>query len=216
MKLTKHAWLIWGIALVAVLVLAFVIPFAKTAAYWLGLAATLVMFGVCAAAFVRAFRKDDKLESKLLGWPIFKVGYTALAAQILVGFALMGLAALCPVWVAILVEVAVFALTGISLTVKDAAREVVTQSEATVTDNTKAWKALRAKAGVLAASTGSAELKKMAEEMRYADPTPTGMDDEIGQILETLSSYATAENIARAMKLLERRKRLSLSEKHSA
>ena len=35
MKLTKHAWIIWGIALVTVVVLAFVIPFARAAVYWL-------------------------------------------------------------------------------------------------------------------------------------------------------------------------------------
>lgn len=213
MKLTKHAWMIWGIALVTVAVLAFVIPFTRAAVYWLGLAATVGMFVVCAAAFARAFHAEENLESKLLGWPIFKVGYTALAVQVLVGFVLMGLAALCPVWVAIVIELIVFALTGVSLTVRDAARAVVTQSEAHVTDNTQAWKVLRAKANALAASTGNAGLKKLAEEMRYADPTPTSMDGELNQMMDTLSSYATAENIDKAMKLLEKRKLLGKEEK---
>ncbi len=213
MKLTKHAWMIWGIALVTVAVLAFVIPFTRAAVYWLGLAATVGMFVVCAAAFARAFHAEENLESKLLGWPIFKVGYTTLAVQVLVGFVLMGLAALCPVWVAIVIELIVFALTGVSLTVRDAARAVVTQSEAHVTDNTQAWKVLRAKANALAASTGNAGLKKLAEEMRYADPTPTSMDGELNQMMDTLSSYATAENIDKAMKLLEKRKLLGKEEK---
>ncbi len=213
MKLTKHAWMIWGIALVTVAVLAFVIPFTRAAVYWLGLAATVGMFVVCAAAFARAFHAEENLESKLLGWPIFKVGYTTLAVQVLVGFVLMGLAALCPVWVAIVIELIVFALTGVSLTVRDAARAVVTQSEAHVTDNTQAWKVLRAKANALAASTGNAGLKKLAEEMRYADPTPTSMNGELNQMMETLSSYATAENIDKAMKLLEKRKLLGKEEK---
>lgn len=213
MKLTKHAWIIWGIALVTVVVLAFVIPFARAAVYWLALAATLGMFGICAAAFARAFRTGETLESKLLGWPIFKVGYTALAVQVPVGFALMGLAALCPVWIAMTIELVIFALTGVSLTARDAARAVVTQSEAYVADNTQAWKAIRAKANALAASTGNAELKKLAEEMRYADPTPTGMDGELNQMMDTLSSYATAENIDKAIKMLEKRKLLSKEEK---
>ena len=71
MKLTKHAWIIWGIVLVTVVVLAFVIPFTRVAVYWLGLSATVGMFMVCAAAFVRAFHTEETLESKLLGWPIF-------------------------------------------------------------------------------------------------------------------------------------------------
>ena len=49
--------------------------------------------------------------------------------------------------------------------------------------------------------------------MRYADPTPTGMDGELNQMMDTLSSYATAENIDKAIKMLEKRKLLSKEEK---
>ena len=209
MKLTKHAWVLWSVALAVVLVLALVIPFARTAVYWVALGCTAAMFGMCALAFVRAFRKDNKLESKLLGWPIFKVGYTALIVQIIVGFALMGLAALCPVWAAALAEVAVFASTAVCLTVKDAAREAVTAAEVKLTDNTAAWKAIRARAGQVAAETGHPDIRKLAEDIRYADPTPTAMDGEIAQMLETLSSYADAANIAKAKALMEQRKTLA-------
>ena len=206
MKLTKHAWILWGIALAVVLVLALVIPFVKTAVYWIGLLCTVAMFGVCALAFVRAFRKDNTVESKLLGWPIFKVGYVALIVQIIVGFALMGLAALCPVWAAAIAEVAVLAVTAFCMTMKDAVREAVTTAEAKVTDNTAAWKAIRARANAIAAETGHPDIRKLAEEIRYADPTPTSMDGEIAQMLETLSSYADAENIAKSRKLIEQRR----------
>lgn len=208
MKLTKHAWILWGIALAVVLVLALVIPFVKTAVYWIGLLCTVAMFGVCALAFVRAFRKDSTVESKLLGWPIFKVGYVALIVQIIVGFALMGLAALCPVWAAAIAEVVVFAVTAFCLTVKDAVREAVTTAEVKVTDNTAAWKAIRARANAIAAETGHPDIKKLAEEIRYADPTPTSMDGEIAQMLETLSSYADASNIMKAITLLHSRNEL--------
>lgn len=209
MKLTKHAWVLWSVALAVVLLLALVIPFARTAVYWVALGCTAAMFGVCALAFVRAFRKDNKLESKLLGWPIFKVGYTSLIVQIIVGFALMGLAALCPVWAAALAEVAVFAWAAVCLTVKDAAREAVTAAEVKLTDNTAAWKAIRARASQVAAETGHPDIRKLAEDIRYADPTPTAMDGEIAQMLETLSSYADAANIAKAKALMEQRKTLA-------
>ena len=205
MKLTKHAWILWGIALAVVLVLALVIPFVKTAVYWIGLLCTVAMFGVCAFAFVCAFRKDNTMESKLLGWPIFKVGYTALIVQIIVGGIIMGIAVFCPVWAAIIAELIVFAVTSIALIVKDAAREVVTHSEAKVTDNTATWKAIRARANAIATETGHPDIKKLAEDIRYADPTPTSMDGEIAQMLETLSSYADAENIKKALSMLERR-----------
>lgn len=213
MKLTKHAWILWSIALAVVLVLALVISFAKTAVYWIGLLCTVAMFGVCALAFVRAFRKDSTLESKLLGWPIFKVGYVAVIVQLVVGFALMGLAALCPVWAAAIVEVAVFAVTVFCMTVKDAAREAVTTAEVKVADNTAAWKAIRARANAIAAETEHPDIKKLAEEIRYADPMPTSMDGEIAQMLETLSSYADAANIKKALGMMEQRQSFSKEEK---
>ena len=77
--------------------------------------------------------------------------------------------------------------------------------------NCFAWQL--AKANALAASTGNAELKKLAEEMRYADPTPTSMDGDINQMMDTLSDYATVENVNRAMKMLEKRKLLGKEEK---
>lgn len=118
MKLTKHVWMIWGIALVTVVVLAFVIPFARAAVYWLALAATLGMFGICAAAFARAFRTEETLESKLLGWPIFKVGYTALAVPGACGICADGTGSAMPGfgW-QLSFELVIFALTGVSLTV---------------------------------------------------------------------------------------------------
>ena len=213
MKLTKHAWVLWSVALAVVLVLALVIPFARTAVYWVALGCTAAMFGMCALAFVRAFRKDNKLESKLLGWPIFKVCYTSLIVQIIVGFALMGLAALCPVWAAALAEVAVFAWAAVCLTVKDAAREAVTAAEVKLTDNTAAWKAIRARAGQVAAETGHPDIRKLAEDIRYADPTPTPIDGDIAQMLEILSSYADAENIRKAFSLMEQRKALAKGSK---
>ena len=206
MKLTKHAWMIWGISLVLAIVLMILIPFVRTAAWWIAACCTVLMFFLCAFAFVRAFRTGETAESKLLGWPIFKVGYVSLIIQIVVGAAVMGIASFCPAWAAAVAELIVFAAAGICLTVKDAARETVSAGESAIKDNTAAWKAIRARAASIAAETGHPELKKLAEEIRYADPSPTELDGEIAQMLETLSSYADAENIRKAFVLMEQRK----------
>jgi len=212
MKLNKYAWVIWSITLAVVIILMIIIPFVRTAAWWVGAVCTIAMFGMSALAFYRAFGKDG-MESKVIGWPIFKVGYTALIAQIIIGAFIMGIAVFCPVWAAVIAEVIVFAMTGICLTVKDAAREVVTQSETKIEDKTVAWKAIRARANAIAAETGHPDIKKLAEEIRYADPTPTEMDGEIAQMLETLSSYADAENIKRAFIMIRNRNFTAKGEK---
>lgn len=212
-NLSNHAWIIWGIALITTLALMILIPFTRNVTWWIAAGGTVLMFGLCALTFRRAFRRNVSLESKVLGWPIFQVGYTALTVQLVVGFAVMGLASLCPAWAAVLAEIVVFAVTGVCLTVKDAFREVVRQTEVSVTDRTGEWKTIRARAASIAAATSHPDLKKIAEEIRYADPTPTSMDGQIAQMLETLSSYADAENIRKAFELLRQRKAISKEEK---
>ena len=195
MKLSKHAWTIWGILLVVALVLMVLIPFSRTAAWWIAAICTVLMFLLAAWTFYAAFRKDG-LESKILGWPIFKVGAVALAVQAVLGFALMGLAALCPAWVTALTEVLIFAVTGICLTVKDAA----------------AWKAIQQKANALAASV-DADMKRLAEEVCFATPMPTSIDGEIAAQVDALAAGANGKNVQNLLKQLEQRKLLSKHEK---
>ena len=213
MKLNKHAWAVWGITLLVVIVLMALIPFARTASWWIAAGCTVLMFGLCAYTFVLAFRKDNTLESKVLGWPIFKVGYTALIAQIVVGAILMGIASFCPVWVTAIVELILFAGTGLCFIVKDAAREVVRNGEASIADRTGDWKAIRNRANAIAISSGNPELKRLAEAIRFADPTPTSMDGQISELLETISSHPDEANISRAFQLMDQRKTLAKEEK---
>ena len=183
------------------LVLMVLIPFSRTASWWIAAICTVLMFLLAAWTFYAAFRKDG-LESKILGWPIFKVGAVAL----------MGLAALCPAWVTALAEVLIFAVTGICLTVKDAARVVVSQSEAHMADSTAAWKVIRQKANALSAS-GDADMKRLAEEIRFADPMPTSLDGEIAAQVDALAAGANPDAIKRLTAALAQRKAIAKQEK---
>lgn len=213
MKLTKHAWIIWGILLTVVIVLMVLIPFNRTAVWWIGAACTVGMFGLCAYIYRAAFRRGRDLFSKLLGWPLFKVSVTGLIVQLVLGFLLMGIASFCPAWVAILAEVLMYAAVGVCLTAKDAAREIVVQSEIKAEDRTAAWKKVRARAQAIAASSDNAELKKLAEEIRYADPTPTSMDARIEDMIAALSVDVDAAVVQQALRLVEQRKVLAKEEK---
>lgn len=205
----KHSFVSFAVLLIVAAALMFLIPFVRNAVWWIAAGCTMLMFGLCAFAFVRAFRRDETLESKVLGWPIFKVGYVSLIVQMIVGAVIMGIASFCPVWAAVIAELIVFAAAGICLTVKDAARDVVVTSETAARDKTAAWKAIRSRADAIAAQTGHPELKKLAEEIRYADPTPTELDGQIAQMLEILSSYADSANIKKMHHLIEQRKAVS-------
>ena len=55
-------------------------------------------------------------------------------------------------------------------------------------------------------AAGNPKLSKLAEEIRFADPKPTNMDEEIVQMLEALSNDADTEKIKKAEKMLMQRK----------
>lgn len=206
MKLEKHAWGVWGIALVAVLAVAFLLPFVHNAVYYIALASMLLAFGLCAWRFWHAFTKKEALFSKYLGWPVFKVGLTALAAQVVLGFALMALSPLCPAYVAILLEILLFAAAGVCLIARDAARQVVEQGEESLPDRTTAWKEVRRKAAMIDLP-GNARWQKLLEDIRFADPTD---DDRSAihtqKILELLDSPVDDDAIQAIQKLVHLRK----------
>ena len=119
---------------------------------------------------------------------------------------------LCVRQTTVLAEVLIFAVTGICLTMKDAAHVVVSQSEAHMADSTAAWKVIRQKANALSAS-GDADMKRLAEEIRFADPMPTSLDGEIAAQVDALAAGANGKNVQNLLKQLEQRKLLSKHEK---
>ena len=112
----------------------------------------------------------------------------------------------------VLAEVLIFAVTGICLTMKDAARVVVSQSEAHMADSTAAWKVIRQKANALSAS-GDADMKRLAEEIRFAAPMPTSIDGEIAAQVDALAAVANPESVKKILTLLERRKAFAKANK---
>ena len=104
------------------------------------------------------------------------------------------------------------AVTGICLTVKDAARVVVSQSEARMADSTAAWKVIRQKANALAAS-GDADMKRLAEEIHFADPMLTSIDGEIAEMMDKLAADYSPERIKEVGQMIQKRNQLAKEEK---
>ena len=89
MKLSKGKFqtiLILAIVLAAYLLLAFVIPFAKTAVFWLALVFTLAAFGVQLYVLKLSFTKGKDARSKFYGFPIARIGVVYLIVQIVLSF----------------------------------------------------------------------------------------------------------------------------------
>lgn len=206
MKLGKHAWGIWGIALVVVLAFAFLLPFTHNAVYFIALVSLLLAFALCAWSFRRSFALKDELFSKYMGWPIFNVGLTVLVAQLVLGFGLMALSFLCTVFIALLLEIGLFATAGVGMIAREATHQVVEQSEQSLSDKTVVWKEVRRKVATLEVPQ-NAEWDKLLEDIRYADPT----DDEKSlpytrRILELLDGPVDADTLRSIQKQMRYRK----------
>lgn len=173
-SIVKHAWIVWGVSLAVFVVLAFIFPFAHTSVFWLAFGCSIVIFCATAFSFYRAFHKDETMQSKLLGWPIFRTGFVVLAIQVIVAFLLMIIAGFLQIKWAILAETLVFAFATIALVVREAARETIISSETRLHDNTEVMKSLRLTANGIAATISDpasrTAMEKFSDELKYSDP----------------------------------------------
>lgn len=210
-KTMNKVALMSAILCVVYVALAMLIPFAHNIVFGVAFCTTLILFVLAAVACKAAIAKEEGWQSRLLGWPIFKVAAMMLIAQIALSFVLMAVSRVVPIWAAAVIEGLMMAATLFTMLGKSVARDVVNQTERVVSDKTQAWKAIRAKANMLAA--GNPKLAKLAEEIRFADPTPCSMDAQIDAVLDALGEDASDAAIDRAMRLMAQRKATAKSEK---
>ena len=87
-----------GVLLILYILIAFLIPFAKTATYWVSFVFTLIAFCVVAASIYIAFVKNPDAKSRFYGFPIARIGIIYGIAQLVAGLLLMALGKWVPVW----------------------------------------------------------------------------------------------------------------------
>ena len=80
-----------GVLLVLYFLLAFLIPFAKTAVFWISFVFTLIAFGVTAFSLYTAFFKKPDARSRFYGFPIAKIGVIYGGVQLVLGLLMMAL-----------------------------------------------------------------------------------------------------------------------------
>ena len=87
----KQALYILSVLLVFYILLAFLIPFVKTAVFWFSFVFTLIAFGVAAYALYTAFLKKPDARSRFYGFPIARIGVLYCGIQLAVGLLFMAL-----------------------------------------------------------------------------------------------------------------------------
>ena len=162
-----------GIVFALFNVIAFVIPTEKTATFWTAYAFSVVAFAVQIPLWKIAFGKKDTLKSKFLGIPVIHVGITYLIIQ-LIAFAVVMVFPTLPAWLAVIVCVIILAISALCAI----AGQVGANEIKRVEEKNKVKRAfiqfLQTDIEMLVEEETDvetkAELKKLAEKVRFSDP----------------------------------------------
>ena len=208
-----------AVLLVLYILVAFLIPFVHTAAFWVSFVFTLVAFGVVAASFYIAFIKNPDAKSRFYGFPIAKIGVIYGLVQLIAGIVFMALAAYVPVWVAILVYAIALGAAVIGLISVETVVEEIHIQDAKLKKNVSLMRSLQSKVNQIAAQSENAEIKALADEFRYSDPVSNAAiadaEADLAAAVDELQiayvdgdSEAVAKLCRRASALLAERNRL--------
>jgi hypothetical protein len=191
----RSGYLILGIIFAVFTVVAFVAPFTKSAVFWIS-----YLFGLVALIFqIPLWNKalnGETLKSKFLGFPVLHIGVVYLIIQLIVSIIMMAIPGI-PVWVAIIVDVLILAITCVLVYSGGVARSAIEQTEEKIRTQTSFIKELKATVDILLSEETDADVKaelgKLSDEIRYSDPISNDALVEIEkQIAEKVSSIATA------------------------
>lgn len=196
------------IVLTLYILTAFLIPFEKTATFWVSFIFTLVAFVVVAVSIYIAFGKNPDAKSKFYGFPIARIGVIYGLAQLTAGIIFMALASYVPVWVAVLICSIALGVTIIGLISAEAVVEEIHVQDAKLKKNVSLMRSLQSKAHQMAAQCDDAALKALAEELRYSDPVSADalaeIERDLAAIVDVLQSAVIDGDTAAVQQLCRR------------
>lgn len=159
-----------GVLLMLYILLAFLIPFVKTAAFWISFVFTLVAFAVTGWALYTAFLKKPDARSRFYGFPIARIGVLYGGIQLAAGLLFMALGKWIPAWLAVLVYAALLGAAVIGLVSADAVVETIHTQDQKLKKNVAFMRSLQSKANQMAAQCSLPEVQQFCENVRYSDP----------------------------------------------
>lgn len=165
----------------------FLIPFDKDEpAFWIGYVAELAAVILQIPVFKLAYPVGTDLKSKVLGYPLFKIGVSYLVVQTILSFVIiaLGSSGSIPAWLAALLCLLVFGFALLFGMSANMARTAITNLETATAADTHLMKSLALRAQNLVTKTNNpalqSELRKLAEKIAYSDPvsSPAIADSE--------------------------------------
>ena len=176
------SYLALGIVFALFNVIAFVIPTEKTTTFWTAYVFTVVAFAAQIPLWKIALDKKDTLKSKVLGIPVIHVGIAYLIIQ-LIAFAVFMVFPTLPVWLAVIVCAIILATSALCIIAGQAGANEINRVEEKIKVKRAFIQFLQTDIEMLAESETDtetkAELKKLAEKVRFSDPMSHEMLGEL-------------------------------------
>ena len=214
-KNSSKGYLILGILFILVSVIAFAVPTAKTAAFWISYAFTVVAFAAQIIIWKAALGRSDSLKSKFLGFPVVHIGIVYLVVQVVALIVFLSIPTL-PIWSAVVACAVIAGISSACMIASDVGRSEIERVSAKVREKAFYIKQLQADVELLAGAetdtTTKSALMQLAEKIRYSDPMSDGqladIEDRITEkIAELKSSTDKVEIINELDSLLDERNR---------
>ena len=194
-------WVVLGVVLVVYNVLAFALPFPKTAVFAVSYLFTTIAILAQIYVIRTAFYRGEGVKSKFYGFPIAKLGVIYLAVQLIAGLVFMALGLIVPVWLPLALYVVLLGVAAAGFVAADAARDEVVRQEVKLEKDVSRMREFQAKGRALVALNQVSEavrpLEKLAENLRFSDPVSsealTEIEDQLAECLAQLQEAVSAQ-----------------------
>lgn len=216
-KNSSKGYLILGILFVLISVIAFAVPSAKTAVFWISYAFTVIAFAAQIIIWNAALGRSESLKSKFLGFSVVHIGIVYLVVQIIALIVFLSIPTL-PIWSAAVACVAIAGVSAICMIVSDVGCSEIERVSTKAQEKTFYIKQLQVEVELLAgAETDTATksaLTQLAEKIRYSDPMSNeqiaDIEDQITEKIIDLKSAADKVEIIKELNSLldERNKKV--------
>lgn len=190
-KNSTKGYVILGILFALVSIIAFAVPTAKTATFWVAYVFTAAAFAAQIIIWRTALGKET-LKSKFLGFPVVHIGIVYATIQT-VAFAVFMFVPTLPTWSAIVVCSIIAGVSAVCMISSNAGCNEIERVEANVQKMVFYIRELQADIELLADNESDAAVKTalthLAEKIRFSDP----MSNEQLAHLENKISTKVAE-----------------------
>lgn len=197
-KNSSKGYFILGILFILVGVIAFAVPTAKTAAFWISYAFTVIAFAAQIIIWKAALGRSESLKSKFLGLPVLHIGIVYLVVQVVALIVFLSIPTL-PIWSAVVACAVIAGVSAVCMIASDVGRGEIDRVSAKVQEKPFYIRELQADVEMLEEQEQNPEIKisltKLAEKIRYSDPmSNVALADLEDRIREKVTALRTADH----------------------